>query len=261
MNEIQYKREEERHYDSVYENRKIDEYQKYDDFGYADKCLYGARLKCEKLAKDYLDSLNQALVLDYGCAIGEKTFNFISESKKVIGIDISSLSVKIANEIAKKNYKNSEYKVMDCENIDFPDNTFDMVYNYGTLSSLNVNNAISEIYRVLKPGGVFISIETLGNNPIFILKRYLNVFRGKRTKWAVSHILKLKDWKAIKKQFKTSEQYFFGITTPFLVPFLTILPKRFHYRFVRFFEKIDKVLIYMRAFNFLSFKKVVKLNK
>jgi len=258
---MKYKLEEEKHYDSVYFDKKIEAYTKYNDYSFSDKCLHAGRIKCENLAKQYLSNLDTALILDYGCAIGEKTFNFIDDSKKVIGIDISSQSIKIANEISNKNQKNSEFKVMDCEKLEFPDNTFDLVYDFGTLSSLNIDNAVNEMYRVLKPGGVLIGIETLGNNPIFILKRYINVLRGKRTKWAVSHILKLKKWKCIRGKFSKYEQYFYGVTTPFLVPLLYIVPKKKNKNFISIFDSIDRFLVKIFFFRILAFKIVFKLVK
>jgi SAM-dependent methyltransferase len=43
---------------------------------------------------------------------------------------------------------------MDAENLSFPDNTFDVVYSWGVLHhSPDTERAVSEVYRVLKPGG------------------------------------------------------------------------------------------------------------
>jgi SAM-dependent methyltransferase len=45
--------------------------------------------------------------------------------------------------------------VGDAEALDFPDESFDMVYSWGVLhQSPDTSKAVSEVYRVLKPGGV-----------------------------------------------------------------------------------------------------------
>ena len=45
---------------------------------------------------------------------------------------------------------------MDVEALEFPDNSFDIVFDSGTFSSIELEKGLQEIHRVLKPGGVVI---------------------------------------------------------------------------------------------------------
>ena len=82
---------------------------------------------------------------------------------------------------------------MNAEELEFPDNSFDIVIDGGTFSSLRLDVALKEIARILKPEGTVIGIETLGHNPLTNIKRVWNVARGTRTKWAADHIFKMRD--------------------------------------------------------------------
>ena len=98
-------------------------------------------------------------ILDYGCGTGDKSLKFASDNWEVVGIDISKKSI----ELAKNRSVNHSviYNVMDCERMQFPADSFDVVFDYGTFSSLDMEKAFPEILRVLKPTGSLIAIETL----------------------------------------------------------------------------------------------------
>ena len=62
---------------------------------------------------------------------------------------------------------------MDCENLTFIDSRFDIIYDFGTFSSLDMNKAIVELRRVLfKPDGYLLAIKLLA----IILYLNLNAF-------------------------------------------------------------------------------------
>ncbi|PIU24464.1 hypothetical protein COT12_00910, partial [Candidatus Berkelbacteria bacterium CG08_land_8_20_14_0_20_39_8] len=79
---------------------------------------------------------------------------------------------------------------MDCEKMEFPDNLFDIIFDGGTFSSIDLVKAYPELSRVLKPDGFLIGIETFGHNPFTNLKRKINKLIGKRTEWATAHIFR-----------------------------------------------------------------------
>ena len=136
-------------------------------------------------------------VLDYGCGTGIHSISPIHYGAKyVVGIDISEESLKIAREHARREgvAEKVTFKIMDCEKMEFPDNSFDIILDCGAFSSLDLEYALQELARVLKPDGMLIGIETLGHNPFANLKRRLNHLRGTRTKWAAGHILKMDDY-------------------------------------------------------------------
>lgn len=68
----------------------------------------------------------------------------------IIGIDISEEMVKSAQEKAEERV---EFMVGNAENLQFPDNTFDVVISESVTAFTNKNKSLPEYYRVLKKGG------------------------------------------------------------------------------------------------------------
>ena len=62
---------------------------------------------------------------------------------------------------------------MDAHKLDFPDNTFDMVFGTGILHHLDTETAVKELYRVLKPDGEIVFGEPLARNPVGKIVRKL----------------------------------------------------------------------------------------
>jgi ubiquinone/menaquinone biosynthesis C-methylase UbiE len=259
MNLNKYKTEEKNHYDSKYQGDREYVYPKENELNNKDKVNIAARRYLENKTFEILKLKKTGEILDYGCAIGEKTYKFSSENWRITGIDISSKSVEVAKELARKYSVNAEYFEMDCENLTFNDNRFDIIFNYGTFSSLDMNKAIKELCRVLKPDGYLLAIETLGNNPVFKLKRSLNVISGSRTRWAASHIMKIEDWKRIGILFNNSDIKYYSLLTPYLSPFLSFIPKKMQFGIISFFERIDTYLLKFNFFKRFAFKTVAVL--
>lgn len=66
-----------------------------------------------------------------------------------------------------------QFIIMDAHRLDFPDKHFDAVFGTGILHHLDLDRALTEIARVLKPGGIFLFGEPLDNNPVGRLIRRL----------------------------------------------------------------------------------------
>ncbi|MCK4781650.1 class I SAM-dependent methyltransferase [Candidatus Parcubacteria bacterium] len=186
-------------------------------------------------------------LLDYGCGNGVHSIFPAQNGAQVKGIDLSEPSLEIAKKRAKQEQVEDkiEFLLMDCEKLNFPDNFFDIIFDGGAFSSLDLNKAFPELIRVLKPNGYLIGIETLGHNPIANLKRKFNKLSGKRTGWAESHIFKIKDLKTAERHFNGIEVYFFHIISFLAFPFLNLPGGKI---LLRLLEKIDKILF---KFSFL----------
>ena len=92
-------------------------------------------------------------VLDVGCGVGNDLSRFARGGARVTGIDLAPHSI----ELAKKNFSQrglqGEFLVMDGEHMDFPSDSFDLVYCHTVLHfTPNPEKMIAEIFRVLKPG-------------------------------------------------------------------------------------------------------------
>lgn len=66
-----------------------------------------------------------------------------------------------------------EFRLMDANNLEFADNSFDVAYGGGILHHLQFERALEEIRRVLRPGGAMVFEEPLNVNPVGKLVRHL----------------------------------------------------------------------------------------
>ncbi len=204
------------------------------------------------LSERYWDKI----VLDYGCGNGIHSFFPIEVgAEKVVGVDLSEKSLDIARKKAKEKGVEDkiEFLVMDCEKMEFTDNYFDIILDGGTFSSLDLNKALPELARVLKPRGYLIGIETFGHNPIANLKRKVNKMIGRRTGWAESHIFQQKDLKLVKNYFSKIEIHYFHIISFLAFPFLSLPGGRL---LLKLLEKVDSFLFLVPFLRKYAFKVV-----
>ena len=169
--------------------------------------------------EDFFDFLksnsNNSYILDYGCGIGsslEKVVKF--NPKKIVGIDISEVSIEKAKKVSTNNSK-IELFVDNCEKTKFEDNSFDIVYGTGILHHLNFEICLEEIRRILKPGGRLLFIEPLGTNPLINLYRKLTP--GSRS--VDEHPLINNDFDLIKNKFYETKVKYYGFLTLIFFPF------------------------------------------
>ena len=93
-------------------------------------------------------------ILDAGCGPGFFPIILGEEGHEVTGIDITENMILEAKENVKANGQKAELFTMDCQKLDFPDNTFDLVISRNITWTLgNPQKAYQEWMRVLKPGG------------------------------------------------------------------------------------------------------------
>jgi len=192
-------------------------------------------------------------VLDYGCGNGILSIWLKKHGANIVGIDLSEKYL----EIAKKRAGDIEFLLMDCEDLKFPDNSFDIIFDRGTFSSLDLDKALPELVRVLKPDGFLIGIETLGHNPFTNFKRKLNKVSEVRTEWAASHILKMKDFEKIKRYFQKTDKHFFHIVSWIVFPFLSWPGAKI---LLKLLEKADKLLLCIPFLKKYAFKVVFVLS-
>ncbi|MCU0570027.1 MAG: class I SAM-dependent methyltransferase [Oculatellaceae cyanobacterium Prado106] len=126
---------------------------------------------------DRLGDVSGKYLLDLGCGAGENSVYFASRGARCVAADYSPGMVEVALKLAAANQVNVEGKVVNAMAIDFPDNTFDIVYASNLLHHIpDPALTIAEMYRVLKPGGVACFWDPLKHNPV------INVYRRIATK-------------------------------------------------------------------------------
>jgi len=111
-------------------------------------------------------------VLDLCCGTGWMTYEISKISKRVIGVDYSDDAIKTA--MNKYLYDNITYKKMNALDLTFVSNHFETVVSMEAIEHFSKEDGkifISEAYRVLKKGGIFVGStpETEDRNPIKLL--------------------------------------------------------------------------------------------
>jgi len=160
---------------------------------------------------------NGARTLDFACGDGHNTFAMAQAGGDATGIDISDISVANAQKEATRRGLRANFTVMDCENLDFPDKTFDLIYVGGVLHHLDLRRAYHELARVLKPSGSVLCVEALAHNPVF--QAYRKLTPHLRTEYEAQHILRRRDVIAARQYFRRVDWRFFHLVSLLAVPF------------------------------------------
>jgi arsenite methyltransferase len=99
------------------------------------------------------------IILDIGCGAGVDTIiaaMMAGPSSSVTGIDLIPEMLERAKENARLSALNISFLEGSAEDLLFHDNTFDVVISNGVFNLVvDKAKALSEVYRVLKPGGRF----------------------------------------------------------------------------------------------------------
>lgn len=135
---------------------------------------FGLDLKWRNKVLKIIQKDNPQNILDIATGTGDMAILYTkTDAKKIVGIDISTGMLDVAKEkVAKKNLKNIiELQVGDAENLQFKDNTFDVIsVSYGIRNFEDLDKGLKEMLRVLKPNGLCIILETsVPTNPIIKL--------------------------------------------------------------------------------------------
>lgn len=124
----------------------------------------GIDVKWRKKVVALVAKKNPENILDIATGTGDLAILMTKTSaKKIVGLDLSVGMLEVGKKkIATQNLSDKiEMVVGDSENIPFPDNYFDAItVSFGIRNFETLEKGLAEIYRVLKPGGVFVILET-----------------------------------------------------------------------------------------------------
>lgn len=118
------------------------------------------RRKVRAELQSTLDDQN-AVILDVACGTGDLSIELQHDSAaKVIGTDFCRPMLAIASEKNKPNNLSIPYVEGDAMNLSFADDKFDaLTIAFGLRNLANFAGGLSELHRVIKPGGKIVILE------------------------------------------------------------------------------------------------------
>lgn len=201
----------------------------------------------DKIHRDYeaeiFDHPNGKVVLEYGCGMakGNRVVRLAKQGADVHGIDISDYAINHLSEEAKTQGLSIDYRVMNAEEMTYPDDMFDTIYGSGILHHLDLDKAYSSIADKLKPTGKAVFIEPLGHNPL------INGFRNKTPdiRTEDEHPLMKDDFKLATTYFRKIDIKYYYLST-LAAPL--IFGKKPPKSLVSFFDGVDKLIFSVLPF-------------
>jgi ubiquinone/menaquinone biosynthesis C-methylase UbiE len=98
-----------------------------------------------------------ARVLEVGVGLGTDHLQFARAGARMTGIDLTPRSIDLTRRRFTQEGLGTDLRLMDATALEFPDDSFDVVYSFGVLHhTSSLERAVAEIRRVLRPGGVFL---------------------------------------------------------------------------------------------------------
>lgn len=209
-----------------------------------------ARRRFGQLISDYMKSGKYKVLLELGSQAWTTWMDFdkyppqelvcinISESQLAKGVEASIKKIGLEHLI--------DFQIMDAHSLKFPDATFDLVFGGSILHHLNIETAIKEIYRVLKPGGIIIFEEPLIHNPVGKIVRLLTP----QARTLDERPLGVKELRVIDQYFITNNYYTQLLDVPCSI-ISTYFFKNQDNLLTRFSDKIDSFLVRLPYLKYL----------
>ena len=154
--------------------------------------------------------------LEYGCGMHSRAFLLADRgAASVTGIDISPVAVEEESTRARREgYEQVDFRVMNAEQLEFADDSFDLICGTSVIHHLELDRAYAELARVLRPGGSAIFVEPLGHNPLINLYRR----RTPTLRTPDEHPLMMRDLTAAERHFGVVRARFFHLASLLAVP-------------------------------------------
>lgn len=188
-------------------------------------------------------------VLEIGSGTGLHTSSLIMTGASITASDISKKSLEVLSLRFKNKAPNLRTAVADMESLPFSNDSFTFVICAGSLSYGKEKNVDSEIRRVLAPGGKFICVDSLNNNPIYRINRFIHFKKGSRSKMTLDNMPTISRIKKLKKFYTIKDLRFYG-SISYLMPLISLLIGEKKSRKIS--DLFDKILkIKLSAFKFV----------
>ncbi len=124
----------------------------------------------------HLGDVRGKRLLDLGCGAGENSVYFARRGAQCVAADLSPGMVEVACQLAARHDVSLAGQATNALALDFPDQSFDIVYAANLLHHLpDPKAALREMHRVLVPGGKACFWDPLRHNPV------INIYRRMAT--------------------------------------------------------------------------------
>lgn len=128
---------------------------------------FGIDVKWRKKVVKIVSQNNPKVILDIATGTGDLAIMMAElHPDRIVGLDISEGMLEVGKQKVNKASLSEtiEMVVGDSENMPFEDDTFDAItVSFGVRNFANLDKGLTEIKRVLKPGGTLVILET--SNP------------------------------------------------------------------------------------------------
>ena len=117
----------------------------------------------KKAVRQIADEERPMKVLDVACGTADFTIEIarkVATGSEVIGVDISEGMMAVGREKIAKAGVDAELSAADCEALPYPDGRFDRIsVGFGVRNFEHLETGLSEMFRVLSPGGKLVILE------------------------------------------------------------------------------------------------------
>ena len=148
-------------------------------------------------------------VLELCCGTGNFTSIPIRAGAAVQAADIAESALKVVAE-RYRGALNFSTLIADIEATELPSESFDIIMCAGGLSYGDNFLVLNEIYRLLKPNGEFICVDSLNHNPVYYLNRFLHYLRGRRTWSTLRRMPTIDLLDGYRRRFGFTSVWYFG---------------------------------------------------
>lgn len=136
------------------------------------------RWRAIRTLSDHMPKDGTPHILDVATGTGDLALQMAKKmpNADITGIDISEGMLEVARQKAEKENRPLTFAKEDCNALSYPDNYLDAVTAaFGIRNFQNLEQGLSEMFRVLKPGGMFCVLEL--TTPVsFPMKQLFHIY-------------------------------------------------------------------------------------
>lgn len=161
------RQQREREFYSKYSQEHRDEAVNFDPVSGRERRPWNSYWRLYQIVADAFEGPSQRL-LDFGCGMGHASMLYARIGYRVSGFDVCEENLEQCRRNASRYgfADRTDFSIQAAEDLEYPDDTFDVVAGLDILHHVEVDAALRQARRVLKPGGIAVFREFV-EVPIF----------------------------------------------------------------------------------------------